>query len=818
MKKERQIKKGFLAALILLFAVGVKAQYWVPLNFQPDKIPIATYSDSKYFYTCYDGGYNKKGKTINVAKWDGLVWQRATPLVLDSNARVHSLCVFKGEIYLGGDFHLPFQVSVQNIVKLNDSRWSALNSGASFSNRSNAVYTMTSNENGLYIGGNFDTINKVSYKNLAYYDGTKIDKLSDFGADGIISELKFVNDELHAVGSFSEIGTVKTKGVAFYKNKEWFPLGNVVTLHTRQISQFQGSQFVAVSNGGSFFFYKYKSGIDWTKHMNGLFSCKEVKDIINYNNKIYACGKFFFSGKDSVNLVTWNGTIWEKVAQNIYACDEFRIYKDKLHASGNIARTQNTTRPIFTARFEPNLVQLRGLVYWDLDEDCITSKGDNFLPKERIKLMPSNRYLYSNDKGYFSALVDKTVTYTVEIEPRRHWKSSSCGASIVKFDFKTDGEGFIQFPLTLEANKKDIRVDLSSGSGWVAAKGERQFYRINYKNLGSVSQDGVITLKFDERLRDFEAYPAPSIYNPGSVSWRFKDLGIDEQNEIGFYLRIDDFDIKDKENLDFLVSATIAEDENNDDNFDSLKQEVSSENTSSIFKAMYPEPDYGDTISNIPSSSEFVEFIIHFENPNDVPVRTVHIIDTIDLSLSLAHIQELGASHNYTTQVLNDPLNPNKGILIWTFKDINLGKFDSEGGFENPTFGYISFEMKLKTNAIGTVFSNQAKVIYDYSNEYLTNRVWGKIIDETIGINDIHYDDSRLAIFPNPVEDFTKITLDDGFSSVQVLNEMGQEVFYQDLEISVFHYDLPLSSLPVGAYFLLVKNDSNVFVKKILKK
>jgi hypothetical protein len=233
---------------------------------------------------------------------------------------------------------------------------------------------------------------------------------------------------------------------------------------------------------------------------------------------------------------------------------------------------------------------------------------------------------------------------------------------------------------------------------------------------------------------------------------------------------------------------------------------------------MYPEPDYGDTISNIPSSSEFVEFIIHFENPNDVPVRTVHIIDTIDLSLSLAHIQELGASHNYTTQVLNDPLNPNKGILIWTFKDINLGKFDSEGGFETPTFGYISFEMKLKTNAIGTVFSNQAKVIYDYTNEYLTNRVWGKIIDETIGINDIYYDDSRLAISPNPVEDFTKITLEDGFSSVQVLNEMGQEVFSQDLGFSVFHYDLPLSNLPLGTYFLLVKNESNVFVKKILKK
>jgi len=820
MKKERQIKKGFLAVLVLLFSVVAKAQYWVPLNFQPDTKPSVTYANDHYYYVCYEDGYTNKGKLIKIAKWDGLVWQRATPLVLDSNATIYSMCEFKGEIYLGGNFHLPFQVNIQNLLKLTTSKWSTIKGGAVFSKRSDAVYTLTSDESGVYIGGSFDTINKRAYKNLVFYNGERLDELGGFGANGRVSKLEFIGSTLYALGSFSEIGKVNSKGIAYYRGKEWLTLGGSLASPVKEITYFQSAAFVAVPIGNNYYFYRNETGTtDWTKHMNGLFACKAVYDLINYNNEVYACGKFFFSSMDSVNLVTWNGSAWEKVEQNIFSCKEFQLYKKKLHASGDIVKNQNINRPIYTARFEPNMVLVRGQVFWDKDENCKVSGQDRYLARERIKLSPSERYLYTNEKGYFSALIDKTIEYKVELEPRLHWKSSSCSQTVFKFDFSRDGDLLIQFPLVLVENKKDIRVDLSAGSGWAAAKGERQFYKIRYKNLGSVRQDGIISLKFDTRLNDFEAYPAPTIYNPGSVSWRFSNLDINEQNEIGFYVRIDDYDIKDKDNLDFVVSATIPDDENDRDNFDSLKQEVSSNSNAKIYKAIYPEPGYGDSISEMPSTQEFVEFNIHFENENDVPVRTVHVIDTIDLNLSLAHIQELGASHPYTTQVLNDPLNPSKGILIWTFKDIYLEKFDSEGGSENPTFGYISFEMKLKQNAIGTIFSNQARVIYDYTNdEYLTNRVWGKIVDETIGIKDIHYEDSRLTVYPIPAIDQTSISLEDGFNSIHLMNELGQEVLSLDLGQMEFNYDLNTKDLPSGNYFLLVKNNSNVFVKKILKK
>ena len=119
MKKERQFKQGVLVLLFLLFSVGVKAQYWIPLNYQPDKKPLVTHSDGLHYYACYEDGFTKFGKIIRISKWDGLVWQRATPLVLDSNASINAMCVFKGELYLGGDFYLP------NITAIQHSEYSA---------------------------------------------------------------------------------------------------------------------------------------------------------------------------------------------------------------------------------------------------------------------------------------------------------------------------------------------------------------------------------------------------------------------------------------------------------------------------------------------------------------------------------------------------------------------------------------------------------------------------------------------------------------------------------------------------------------------
>lgn len=812
------IKYTFLSAA-LFCTFSLSAQIWLPLNFQPDKIPVASFADELNYYVCYEDGFAKNGKLFKVAKWNGLVWQRAAPLVLDSMATINSMCTFKGELYLGGKFSTPDFTGVLNIIKLTDSRWSSVNGGAFFSDRGDVIYSMVSSDNGLYVGGEFDTINKLEFKNVAKYDGVGWSNAGSSGTNGVVRELDFINGEVYAVGGFTEIGGVNSKGISKLGKSNWELIGSANFLNSTLICEFGAKGFTVSKIGDKFYFYSHNQNDDWTKNMNGIFYCSEISDLQSFDGKVIAAGKFFFSNNDSSYAAVWDGTQWGKLEGNLHKALNFDVFRKYLMAYGDLVNLQNVNRPIYTARFEPDLVVVKGFVYWDKNANCTFNSEERFLPSERIKLMPSNRYLYTNDKGYFSALINKNTVYTLELETKKHWKVSACANSKVVFKYDETRDQSVVFPLFIEANKKDISVTLSSGSGWKASNGQRQFYKIRYQNLGSVTQNGTINLKFDDRLKNFEAYPAPTFYNAGNVAWKFSDLEVNEKQEISFYVKVDDSEIWNEDELEFTVAGNIDEDIFTEDNVDSLRQEVGPAGTASIFKSIYPEPIGNDSMASIPEGMEFVEFVIHFENENEQPVHTVHVVDTIDLNLSLAHIQELGASHPYVTNVYNDETNPEKGIIVWTFKGIDLEKFDSEGGAENPTFGYISFEMKLKEdNPIGTVFSNTAKVIFDYSNEYVTNTVWGRIIDPSVGVKKVYMESNALEIYPNPCSGISTIRLNNGFNEVQILDALGKVVSKYEEENMVYSKEINFDSLGQGTYFVMVQNDDSKYVKKLIVK
>lgn len=81
---------------------------------------------------------------------------------------------------------------------------------------------------------------------------------------------------------------------------------------------------------------------------------------------------------------------------------------------------------------------------------------------------------------------------------------------------------------------------------------------------------------------------------------------------------------------------------------------------------------------------------------------------------------------------------------------------------------------------------------------------------------------TALQIYPNPTNDFFTVswtTLDNGKYSFQLINEFGQILKNENIliENNTLRRNISISELSSGVYFLKIKNDAALVVKKIIK-
>jgi len=90
------------------------------------------------------------------------------------------------------------------------------------------------------------------------------------------------------------------------------------------------------------------------------------------------------------------------------------------------------------------------------------------------------------------------------------------------------------------------------------------------------------------------------------------------------------------------------------------------------------------------------------------------------------------------------------------------------------------------------------------------------VIDFTTSLNERAI--SEFSVFPNPATSTVVVSASFPFASVKVMNTCGQTLLRED-KINVSHYELNLSGMPSGIYFIKVSNlDGSETVKKIIKK
>ncbi len=237
-----------------------------------------------------------------IAQWNGTDWATINNQL--GGIGIYALAVYNDELIIGGYFD-SLASPGNYILRWNGFQWVTFGSGA---NAPIGCMVVDDNNDILYVGGDFTSINGIQLNRIAKWDGSNWSSLGGGIEDGGVKTI-FVdeNGDVFVGGSFSQAG------------------GNLVN----SIAKWDGNLWVGLGAGFN----------------------NEVDALIKYKDVLYAGGGFTESSGNSVRyLAQWNGTEWLAVPGGpnnaIYA---LYIYWDELYAGG-----QTQAFPGMVARWNGN--------------------------------------------------------------------------------------------------------------------------------------------------------------------------------------------------------------------------------------------------------------------------------------------------------------------------------------------------------------------------------------------------------------------------------------------------------------------------------
>jgi len=153
-------------------------------------------------------------------------------------------------------------------------------------------------------------------------------------------------------------------------------------------------------------------------------------------------------------------------------------------------------------------------------------------------------------------------------------------------------------------------------------------------------------------------------------------------------------------------------------------------------------------------------------------------------------------------------------IVKFDFPAINL--LDS---LHHPSqcSGAVIFNINTKAGlSNGATIFNHAGIFFDDNPVVMTDTV-ENIIGTPASVNNIKPSISAVHIYPNPANDVLTIKIDrEAYSSFTVSNTLGEILLQQTITTS--QTTIQIKALPAGIYYVTLKGESGVVVKKFVKE
>ncbi len=205
--------------------------------------------------------------------------------------------------------------------------------------------------------------------------------------------------------------------------------------------------------------------------------------------------------------------------------------------------------------------------------------------------------------------------------------------------------------------------------------------------------------------------------------------------------------------------------------------------------------------SIIANSTEFLEYIIRFQNTGTDTAFSVLITDTLSTNLNISTIELVSSSHSSNFWVEH-------GIAKWYFANILLP--DSNVN-EAQSHGFVKFKIKPISNlGAGIQIPNSANIYFDYNTAVITNTILVNVTPLAVKSINLNED---FKSFPNPVRQTIHLKNSTGkpLGKIELINQDGKLI--ETKIISTPYFDWQVEHLSNGIYLFIGEN----WKEKILK-
>lgn len=822
------VKRLLFIITLVLASFQMDAQVLKPLGQGVADGVIATTTDINFLYvaTRHNNGGPGKGYTILVNKWNGFYWQQLPGIGFSDSSQVKCIAIYKNQVYLAGNFVVksPASILTKTLVRFNQfsNSWESVfvNGSVGFSfmpGSFGAINCMNVYRNHLFIGGAFYTVvNGDTTQNLITYNGTNFSKcgagaLGYTGTNGAVNSLYVLNDSLFIGGSFNRAGPITTQNLAAIdSNFSWKSFAISSTAGISKITSFQNNLVILTQDAQNKIIHRVGNSFNL---LNANLVNAQVIDIEEFNGELWACGSFF-SG--SASVVKYSN-IWSNAGLPLvsgYDLMKFRtgLYIVTANEFAGTFRINHLAQIVFATS------RISGHVYQDLNHNCKFDNTDRPFANKQIRIGFGDFYnVLTDSDGFYSVMVPSgAVAYAISLVKFKNWEIDSlCSKSLYLFLSTSNAIiDTLDFGVKPVGNGADLKVRITPNSGFTSHRDMTEVYTITYTNNGTqdlISAAGVKVV-FNNKLANFSS-AQNYVINGNEASWAISNLKVGEEKRITFTVKAkaDSFSLYDK--INFIASSALA-DLDASDNSDTLVQRIAQGSNSPVTKEVYPLPAVNDTMSLVTTTKNEISYVIHFENTSTTDsIHNVIVIDTIDINSSIQYLEETGASHSFSVKAYSCPPTMGKGVIVWTFSNINLPP--NEGNDDVSNKGHVGFKIKFSGNLpIGTIIKNKADVVFDYYEPIKTNNTYSKVSNALIGIdNNLIKTPSKLLLCANPVHGTIVLlnTLSTP-SNYKIFNAAGACV--QEGAVSSKFIDVNI--LTTGIYYLQITSENQLNSQKII--
>jgi|GEM_PF-7093438 len=768
---------------------------------------------------------NSNSTKLELRLWNEIYWKTIDTILLDSSAQIKQIKVNTfGNIYIVGKFNytLNQDATVYRNILMYKGTWQPNKVFSNFESR-DEVNDIAFLQDTLFIAGKFDSLGGLFCGNIAkYIDGTILpikDYSNTVGVDSTVNYIEASKGLLIISGKFAVAGKTNVKAISYLKNDSWQKLNNTFVQGLHFLKAYEQNYYIAGQNSNgeiSLFLLNIKTG-NLTNINQGISKITDFRQFELFNNELYAVGDFTLTtGGFKTGLIQYDNSLWKSINGNTSA-QYIDSFNNTLYVVGTklLSYLSASTNP-YVAIYKPTQKMIYGSLFLDANNNCIRDAGERFIGQKTIQFGTDKNTVSTDEFGiYYYYFEDNESKVPTLLLDNKYFTFNLCTKDSVFFKNPPNHiNGPFDLAISTTPMQKailDTRI-ITHGGKQIQQNG-RKLVTYLMRNVGLNDASNIkVVLGGTQKMKNIVSVPPFQIENDTSISWEFSNI-----NAFGFQAIVISFALQDNVDvlnraLDFGLNYTYNNSQSVESGEDFFLQQVTN-NDYTVLKEQNTQQNQKGNFASIAATDTVIEYQISFQNRTNVSVTDVVIIDTLNLQHDFNYTQEITASHPFSTQVKQDPINPNIGYLIWTFNDINLTPNPSGAPEVTSDQGFIEFKFVFNKLSKNEVIKNTALVIMNGYYQYSTNSVVCNV-DRLINVSQTEPSNIQ-NIYPNPVIDLLHIANNQAAYQYEILDPLGKTI------LTGKQHDkntIDVSFLNSGMYLLRITNDQNIVIMRFVKE